>query len=60
MKKSCENCRLDKICKYCEDMKEKEDRVMNITSEPLSPVEISVTCNSFESRKTKQDRIISR
>ena len=52
----CTNCRNEDICKWCSDMKFKQEQVDNIpVTKELTPVTINIDCKSFQRKALKQD-----
>lgn len=52
----CEDCKNLSICKWCEDMRMKQEEVSKIpVCKGLTPISINVTCESFQRKVTKQD-----
>lgn len=52
----CENCKHSNICKWCEDMKIKQEDVAKIpVTKELTPIRIHVSCDSFEHIPTRQE-----
>lgn len=52
----CENCRFSDICKWCGDMKMKQEEVLKIPlCKGLTPIRINITCRNFENKIQKQD-----
>lgn len=52
----CENCKNVDICKWCSDMKKKQDEVVRIRDgEAFTPISINISCRNFERKTTKRD-----
>lgn len=54
----CENCKNLSICRWLDDMKIKQEEVSKIpVCKGLTPININITCESFERRPMRQDGI---
>lgn len=52
----CKSCRNESICKWCSDMKFKQEQIDKIPiTKGLTPVRINIECKSYERKTTKQD-----
>lgn len=52
----CRSCRNEKICKWCSDMKFKQEQIERIpVAKELTPITISIVCKNFERKALKQD-----
>lgn len=52
----CEDCKNSDICKWCDDMKMKQEEVSKIPlCKGLTPISINVTCKNFNRKATRQD-----
>ena len=52
----CEECRHQSICKWCDDMRVKQEEVSKIpVCKGLTPIRINITCVNYERKTLKQD-----
>lgn len=52
----CKSCRNENICKWCSDMKFKQEQIEKIPiTKGLTPITINIECKSFERKALKQD-----
>lgn len=52
----CEDCKNEDICKWCDDMKFKQEEVLKIPiTKGLTPININITCRNFEKKAQRQD-----
>lgn len=52
----CVKCRNQRICKYCNDMKNKQEYIDNVPNEDtLSPITITISCSQFNEYKGERD-----
>lgn len=55
----CKSCRNESICKWCNDMKFKQEQIDKIpVTRGLTPVRIEIECESYERKNKKTGRIL--
>lgn len=52
----CKNCKNENICKWCSDMKYKQEQIDKIPiTKGLTPITINIECKSFERKALKEN-----
>lgn len=58
--KKCDDCKNLSICKFVDEMEKVQIGVYAIDKSTRSPIDIDITCTSYERKSGKQDGILYR
>jgi len=58
--KKCDDCKNESICKFVDEMEKVQIGVYAIDKSTKSPIDIDVSCSSYERKLQKQDGMLYR